>query len=96
MSEYWNITASLEKVWNRRIILYTMHEINVAKQASPNLGDILFYCQDECRLLFEDLQGRKADKKNLEYVRRELELLKEFGDKWKTEHKKGWVLNQEP
>jgi len=95
MNEYWNLTASLKKVANRQIILYTIHEINLDKQVPPNLGDILSYCREQCRLLFEDLQGRKAYKEDLEYVSKELELLKKFEDIWEKEHKKWWKLNQE-
>jgi len=51
-------------------------------------------CREECRYLLEDLHGRKADKEDIEYVKRELELLKELEDRWSTEHKKWWKFSE--
>ena len=86
MSDIWYINAGLEHVIERRIVIY---EMDVAeKRARPNLGDILLWCRDPCERLLEDLKTKKANAKDIEFVKKEIEFLKETEKNWRTQHKK--------
>lgn len=82
MSDIWYISAELEHVGKRRIILYKMEKAQ--EYASPNLGDILFWCREPCERLLEDLETKKVDAKDIEFVKKEIEFLKEIEEKWRT------------
>ncbi|MEM2100231.1 MAG: YscO family type III secretion system apparatus protein [Thermoproteota archaeon] len=86
MGDIWYISTELEHVDKLRIILYKMDKAQ--EQARPNLGDILLWCRDSCKQLLKNLQEKKADAKDIEYVQKEITLLKEFEEKWRIEHKK--------
>ena len=86
MSDIWYISAELEHVLERRIILYKMDEAQ--EYARPSLGDILLWCRDPCERLLKDLETKKADAKDIEFVRKEIEFLKEIEERWRTLYKK--------
>jgi len=85
MSDVWYISAELKHVMERRIIIYKMDE---AQSARPNLGDILLWCRDPCERLLKDLEMKKADAKDIEFVKKEIEFLKEVEKSWRTQYKK--------
>ena len=66
-----------------------MEETSRAQErARPKLGDILLWRRDPCERLLKDLKTKKADTKEIEFVKKEIEFLEEIEEKWRTQHKK--------
>ena len=86
ISDIWYISAELEYVGETRIIIYEMDKAQ--EYARPNLGDILLWCRDPCERLLKDLETKKANAKDIEFVRKEIDFLKEIEEKWRTRYKK--------
>ena len=86
MSDLWYINAKLEHVGDRRIILYNMEKAQ--QYANPNLGDILCWCSEPCERLLEDLENKKANAKDIEFVKKEIAFLKQAEENWRTQYKK--------
>jgi hypothetical protein len=86
MSGLWRVSASLEHVGDARRIHYKVDK--VSEYAYPALGTILFWCKGACEELLSDLEKKQADKKDLEYIKREIEFLDEVQADWEKRHKK--------
>lgn len=86
MSDIWYISAELEHVGEHRVIVYKMDDAQ--EYANPNLGTILLWCRDPCERLLKELQKKKADTKDIEFVKNEILFLKETEDKWTQQQKK--------
>lgn len=85
MTAIWYVSAELKKVGDRRIIIYKMDEAE--KRARLNMKDVLLILEDSCRELVEQLKSKNADKKDIDFVQKERELLRETAERWKTEYK---------
>ena len=86
----WYISAELEHAVGRRIILYNFEGAD--RGVLPNMGDVLEMCREPCQELLARLRETNADAEDIEYVENEARMLKEFEDRWRTEHKKWWKL----
>jgi len=86
MSDIWYLTARLEHANKHRCIGYTMDEAQ--EYAEPTLGSILLWLIDPLKLLLKDLEKKKANAEDIEYVKREIEFVEEIKKKWETERKK--------
>jgi len=86
MTDIWYISAELKHVAERRIIIYKMDKAE--KNARANLGDMLLWCRDPCEQLLKDLETKKANARDTEFVKKEIDFLKEIENKWRTQYKK--------
>jgi len=86
MSGLWRVSAHLEHVEDVRRINYRVDK--VSEYAYPTLGTIFFWCKAACEELLEDLEKKQTDEKDLEYVKKEIEFLKENQADWEAKHKK--------
>ena len=86
MSGLWRISAHLERAEEARRLNYKLDK--VSEYAYPSLGTILFWCKTACEELLSDLEKEKADEKNVEHVKREIEFLDENQLDWEAKHKK--------
>lgn len=90
MSDIWYISADLwhpevEQGEKLREIVYKMDEAQ--EYAEPNLGNVLLWCRDACETLISKLEKEKADTKDIEFVKKEIEFIKQAEDRWRTVRK---------
>ena len=85
MTNLWSIRAKLEFDGDVRRIHY---KIDRAQEcAYPTLGTIFFWCKDACEELLSELKEKKADKREVEYVEKEIEFLNGNQIDWGAKHK---------
>ena len=86
MTNLWSIMAELEFDGDVRSIHYKIDRVQ--EYAYPTLDIILFWCKDACERLLSELKDKKADKRDLEYVEKEIEFLNMDQVDWEAKHKK--------
>ena len=86
MTNLWSIRAELKFDGHVRRIHYKIDRIR--EYAYPTLDTIFFWCKDACEKLLSELKEKKADKRDLEYVEKEIKFLNGYQIDWKAKHKK--------
>jgi len=86
MSDIWYISARLDHQLGHKRVNYKMDDAQ--EYAEPPLGAILLWLIDPLKMLAKDLEKKKADAKDIQYVKWEIEFVEEMKKKWETECKK--------
>lgn len=86
MSDIWNISARLDHQLGHRIVNYKMDDAQ--EYAEPSLGAILLWLVDPLKMLAKNLEKKKANAKDIQRVKKEIEFVEEMKKKWETECKK--------
>ena len=86
MTNLWNIRAELKSDGHVRRVHYKIGRVR--EYAFPSFDTILFWCKDACEQLLSELKEKEADKRDLEYVEREIMFLNEYQVAWEANHKK--------
>lgn len=92
MTNLWRIRAEIRFDGHVRRIHYKID--SVREYAYPSLDIILSWCKDACEKLFSELNEKKADEKDLECLKKEIELLNAYQADWKTSHEQKARLKQ--
>jgi len=86
MSDIWYISARLDHQLGHRLVYYKMDEAQ--EYAEPPLGAILLWLVDPLKMLAKNLEKKKADTKDIQRVKKEIEFVEEMKKKWEAESKK--------
>ena len=84
MTNLWDIKAELKFDGYVRRVHYKIDRPR--EYAYPSLDRIFLWCKDACEKLLSDLKDKQADEIDLEYLEKEIELLKEYQADWITKH----------
>lgn len=76
VSHGWDITASVEHVEERRIIVYNLEE--AIYTGGANLSSITLFCIEACKSLLKELK----DDKDRVFVEHEIALLRQTQVQW--------------
>jgi len=86
MTNLWSIRAELKFDGHVRRVHYKINRVR--EYAYPSLDIIFLWCRDACEKLLSELEAKKADERDLEYVKNEIEFLKGYQADWKAKHEK--------
>jgi hypothetical protein len=77
----WGFVAELKKVIDQRVIVYDLDEAE--PESWLNLKNVMGVCQDACETLLKNT----TEKRDRDYINKEIDFIKHAQKKWKEEYK---------